>query len=348
MGEVSSPRTIIGVDAGGTTTRAVLADESGTCLALAVTGPGNPISAGPLIAQGNVISACEQVLTEARAAQGQEVEPAVVAVTMAGILALGGALEGTAEALAEVGITAPVVFHSDVVSAFSSATAAVDGAVLIVGTGTTGARISAGRLERVADGLGWLLGDEGSGFWLGQRVVRAVGRALDGRGPQTALVEALVSMVPSSPGFTTWRDRRLQQVMAWVYGQRPVEVARAGRLVSEVGDDPVAAAIVDEAVERLMMTLSAVREPGEPVVLGGSVLGEASRVGRQLVAAIPGPVLRARDGVAGSALIALRELSARSGGEGIVADQSVLGRLDSSIEALRAAPSGRAGSDTSS
>ncbi|WP_435822210.1 BadF/BadG/BcrA/BcrD ATPase family protein [Actinacidiphila alni] len=43
------------------------------------------------------------------------------------------------------------------------------------------------------DGHGWLLGDEGSGFWLGNRAVRAALEALDGRGPWTTLVDRVAA-----------------------------------------------------------------------------------------------------------------------------------------------------------
>ena len=329
----SSVRTAIGVDAGGTGTRAVLLDESGRCLALARSGPGNPVSAGAEVAIGNVVAAC----TEARAARPDVGDPEVVALTMAGVMALGGRLPGLAEALQGAGLRASVHFHADVESAFRSATSAKEGGVLIVGTGATGAAIRDGRLAALRDGLGWLLGDEGSGFWIGREVVRAVGRALDRRGPDTALTGLLLPLVQTGGGAAQpGRDPRVMDLLDWVRSRRPVELSVAASLVAapEAADDPVARAIVEGAVEALGGTLAAVAEvaPEGPIVLGGSVVAPGAPVGERLVELIGArqsgrPVLRARDGVAGSALLALENLGAAAG-------ETELGRIHASLAGL--------------
>lgn len=322
-------RTVLGVDAGGTGTRAVVLDETGRVLSLAKAGPGNPTSAGLDLAVANNISACVQAISAASLPTGH---PSVVAMCMAGVLAAGGRVPEIETALTQASITAEVAFKGDVLGAYFSATAEPDGTVLIVGTGTTGARIQDGEFVAMSDGLGWLIGDEGSGFWIGQQVVRAVCRALDGRGPDTALVDALMGIIDVAPGLRQeWRDERLMHILTWAYGGRPVELAAAGRLVAEVGDDPVAQRIIAEAAQYLVTNVRAVMagHTDGPIVLGGSVVDPSSPVG-QLVAAELGPrVLHARDGVAGAGLIALREL-------GVVADGVVLARISQGLADLRA------------
>lgn len=51
--------------------------------------------------------------------------------------------------------------------------------MVIAGTGSVAARIEDHRLVASAGGHGWLLGDEGSAFWLGREAVRATLHALD-------------------------------------------------------------------------------------------------------------------------------------------------------------------------
>ena len=321
-------RTVIGVDAGGTGTRAVLLDETGRVLSLAKAGPGNPTSAGLDLAVANNVSACVQALLGAP--QTAEA-PSLVALCMAGVLAAGGRVPDIDVALAAAGIGARTAFKGDVLGAYFSATAEPDGAVLIVGTGATGARIQDGEFVAMSDGLGWLIGDEGSGFWIGQQVVRAVCRALDHRGPDTALVDALMGIIDVTPGLLQgWRDERLMHVLAWAYGGRPVELAAAGRLVSAVGDDPVAQRIIARAAEYLVTNVSAVlddRTDG-PIVLGGSVVDPSSPVGQLVAAELGERVLHAKDGVAGAGLIALREL-------GVPADAEVLARITGGLVSLR-------------
>lgn len=321
-------RTVIGVDAGGTGTRAVLLDETGQVLSLARTGPGNPTSAGLELAVANNVSACVQAL---RTAPQPVAEPSLIVLCMAGVLAAGGRVPEIDTALSAAGIPATTAFKGDVLGAYFSATAEPDGAVLIVGTGATGARIEQGEFVSMSDGLGWLIGDEGSGFWVGQQVVRAVCRALDHRGPDTALVDALMGIIDVTPGLVQpWRDERLMHVLTWAYGGRPVELAAAGRLVSEVGDDPVAQGIIARAAEYLVANVASVmgQHTDGPVVLGGSVVDPSSPVGRLVAAELGDRVLHAKDGVAGAGLIALREL-------GVPADGDVLARISKGLAALR-------------
>ena len=119
-----------------------------------------------------------------------------------------------------------------------------------------------GRQVAVADGLGWLLGaDEGSGFWIGQRVVRAALADLDGRGPATALTPLLLARLGvAAPSGAGDREPILSLVRA-LYDGPPVRLADHARLVFEVDADGTADRILDDAAAALERTLSAVRLP---------------------------------------------------------------------------------------
>ena len=67
--------------------------------------------------------------------------------------------------------------------------------MLIAGTGSAAGLVRDHRLVRTADGHGWLLGDDGSGFWLGREAVRSVLRKLDLGEPIGLLGQAVVRAV---------------------------------------------------------------------------------------------------------------------------------------------------------
>lgn len=64
------------------------------------------------------------------------------------------------------------------------------GVVIASGTGVVTLAMGASTVARV-DGWGYLLGDAGSGFWIGKAGLSAVMRAYDGRGPKTALTDVV-------------------------------------------------------------------------------------------------------------------------------------------------------------
>jgi N-acetylglucosamine kinase-like BadF-type ATPase len=170
----------------------------------------------------------------------------------------------------------------DVVTAFAAGTAEPSGTVLVSGTGAGAVRIVDRRETNVADCHGWLLGDDGSGFWLGREAVRAVLAAPAGRGAPTALLPAVTGALlgtPLGPGAGRAGASRL---VAAVHRRPPIALARLAPQVgaaAAAGDD-VAAGIVERAAAALVASVAAVRGPAErtPIVLAGSVLTAATPV----------------------------------------------------------------------
>ena len=64
------------------------------------------------------------------------------------------------------------------------------GVSVVTGTGVACLAVPMDGPVRIIGGHGYLLGDEGGAFWVGREGLRAVLRALDGRGPATALSDA--------------------------------------------------------------------------------------------------------------------------------------------------------------
>ena len=317
-------RHVIGIDAGGTATRAVLLDETGCCLGYGRAGAGNPTSAGEELATANQL----QATLAAVGASG--IAPELVMLTLAGGLGthIGPLM---VEGLAGAGLTRDVHVVGDVMSAYFSATAEPTGYLVLSGTGAISARIVDGELDGLADGIGWLLGDEGSGFWIGHRVVRAVAADLEGRGPATALTALVLATVDDeTPQEEEPRRPEVWKVMSRVYKRRPVECAEFApfAFAAALAGDVVATGILDGALAGLLTSCGAlIADDDRPIVLAGGLLYEGGPLSDGLRARYPGRCLRASDGTAGAALLALRAL-------GVTADADTLARIHETLAGL--------------
>lgn len=300
---------ILAIDAGGTSTRAVIVDSSGRCLGYGRSGPGNPTSSGPATALASVV----QATSAARAAAGPGTLSSA-AVTMAGFLP--GTAADLTGALRPLGLAGELFLVGDVLSAYFSGTYLQQGYALVVGTGTIAARIEGSAVARLGDGTGWLLGDSGSGYWIGHRVARAVAADLDGSGTGTALTGPVLEAlgVTRTAGLgPNGRPRTLQDLIHAVYQLRPVELSRLAPLAFDAAADPVAAGILGGAATAIASCLESVRLPGVPgpVVLGGGVLSSGMLAAtadwaEPLHRALQGTqALPVRDGVAGAAVLGL-------------------------------------------
>ncbi len=318
------------IDAGGTSTRAVVVDSAGAALGYGRAGGGNPTSAGIPGAVAAVTAAAAQTSTGEAAGA---LVPTVIA--MAGEQTTAYA-DQVAAGLAELGF-GPVSLQPDLLGVFGSGTERLDGYALIAGTGTVAARVADGRLERVVGGHGWLLGDAGSGYWIGHRVARAVIAALDGQGPATALTDLVLNDVGLVAGSETvgGRLRTTRQLVSLLYSWRPVTLSRFAPLAFTAYADPVARDILVDASAELADLLAAVRTPADsgPVVVGGSVLvrgllGAPAELRVQLAWPVGSPdLIPVEDGLVGAAVLALR-------GAGLEVDQSLFRTLQASVTRL--------------
>ncbi len=327
--------TLLALDAGGTSTRAVALDDAGTVVGRGRSTAGNPTAAGIGPAVEAVAAAVGAALVDAGRAD-------VAVLAMAGEQS-DAFRELVGERLAAYGVGRVVLEH-DLLALFCSGTAAPDGYALIAGTGTVAARVVDGQLGRVVGGRGWLLGDAGGGFWIGRRVVRAVVAALDGQAPATALTPLVLHALgvgtgSLDPDGDAGRTSAVRQVVSAVYARRPVALAELAPLAFAVPDDPVARGIVVAASRALADLVDAVRVPelDGPVVVGGSVvvrgiLGAAPDLAVDLVPPAGGtPVISVPDGLVGAAVLALRHT-------GRTVDETTFARLQAQVVARSAAP----------
>lgn len=91
--------------------------------------------------------------------------------------------------LHEVGVRTVLLAH-DSVTSFLGALGDTRGAVIAAGTGVVTLGVGRSAVARV-DGWGNIMGDAGSGYWIGRSALEAVMRAHDGRGPSTLLTDVV-------------------------------------------------------------------------------------------------------------------------------------------------------------
>lgn len=321
---------LIGIDAGGTSTRAVLTDRLGQCLGYGVGGRGNPISAGPDRAADGVMDAIAQAF-EGTGRDLGEVE--VIVPAMAGMRASGGDA-WLMDRLVAHGFAGRLVFESDLLATYFSGAAAPFGYALVSGTGACVIRVQDGAIDGTGDGLGWLLGDRGSGFWIGHAVARAAVQDLDGTGERTALTDRVLEIhgMARTQTRTDGRPLELEALVGALYERPPIELAALTPVAFDT-DDAVATRILAQAGEHLADTLRAVLAGPGPLVVGGSVLARESPLREAFLArlgdAAAGLEMRpVSDGAVGAAMLAVRAA-------GDTADESTRERLTDGVARLR-------------
>jgi glucosamine kinase len=297
----------LGGDLGGTSTRIVVVGPDGREHGRGITGGGNPTTdpAGAAAAFGDALRAALSGVDAAR------VKASVVGIAGGSALRTPAVATHFDRVWTEAGLTCSPGYVPDLEVADAGGTPASDGAVLVAGTGAAAGSLTDHRLTRTADGHGWLLGDDGSGFWLGREAVRATLRTLDAGGNPGALVDSVLRELDADR-TERQRDRVIQAV-----NSRPgVRLSALAPLVTAAyrTGDPQAQSIVQRAAAALLATLGLIRDPAEstPIVLAGSLAGDASPVGAELrsllSARFAGAVLPARTGVGGAAWLALAAL----------------------------------------
>lgn len=327
-------RKILAIDAGGTSTRAVILDMSGRCLAFGRAGSGNPTARG-------IDGAVDQLAAAAGLAAAADRSP--TGHGSSAVIALAGAPSAEfaarlSERFAPLGFDGRVLLEPDLLGTYYSGTIAQEGSALIAGTGAVAGRVSRGRLDFARGGTGWLLGDAGAGFWIGRRVARAVVAALDHLGPETALTGAVLDLfeIEREPGQSRGRSHTLVRLMDEIYGLQPVELARLAPLAFGVLDDPIAREILIAAGGELGTLLAATRgdDARGPIVLGGGVLAAGMRLVPSIFA---GPLEAASggaelipvaDGIVGAAVLGLRQA-------GVSVDGELFSRIHKSVTRLR-------------
>src|SRR6059058_753277 len=171
---------VLGIDAGGTKTVCLLADAHGAILSEG-RGPGaNLHTAGELAVEKVLHAAMEAAIGD------RDITPAAVCLGIAGVDREDEA-RTVRTIMRRIGYKARTVVVNDALIALVAGAGNAPGIVIIAGTGSIVYGRNARHEAARAGGWGHIIGDEGSGYWIGREALAAVMRAVDGRGPATAL-----------------------------------------------------------------------------------------------------------------------------------------------------------------
>ena len=311
---------VVAVDGGGTKTDVVALRPDGEVVGR-VRGAGS---------NAQVIGLAASVaLIDALVRQACGTAPVAAAGLYLSGLDLPRELAAMGSAVKDFGWASNAVVDNDLFALLRTGTAEPDAVAVICGTGinAVGVRADGARVRFPA--LGQISGDWGGGSGIGGEALWHVARANDGRGPQTALTQAVLETL------------KVDSVNALIeqlhFGERDYDQLNAlAPAVFALGDsDEVAAGLVDrQAKEIVTLALTCLRrlnllDHPVPVVLGGGILaagyprlmaaitsGLADVAGSAQVIAVPSPP------VVGAALLTL----ARSG-----ADDAALARAARSL-----------------
>ena len=279
---------VIGIDGGGSQTHAIVADDSGTTIGEA-TGAGSGVLPGRADASAEVIAGVVRAALEA--AGMAHVTPRVLCVGVAGV---GRDVERQAlwQALASQELASDVVVHSDFAIALDDAFGDGPGVLLVAGTGSVAFGRSPGGTTGRCGGWGPVMGDEGSGAWIGKRALSIVTAASDGRESSTALTGAIL---------TATELNEVTELIPWAAAATPAKLATLAPVVFNVaeGGDLRANALVSLAVEELMLHVRTLAQQlfGDEratvhVALSGGLMRQRSmlrkRLEHRLRAAVPG------------------------------------------------------------
>jgi N-acetylglucosamine kinase-like BadF-type ATPase len=303
---------VLGIDAGGTKTVCLVADESGAIVG-ASRGPGANLQASGELEVEKVLHA---VMEEALGERGR---PAAVCLGIAGVDRDDDArVVGAIMRRISPGARALVV--NDALIALVAGAASAPGIVIVAGTGSIAyGRNAAGAAAR-AGGWGHVIGDEGSGYWIGRRALTAVVREVDGRGPRTHLTADVLAHFGVADAAGLIRivyNRDLPRA----------SVATLGPVVQRARDkgDAVAMQILERAADELALAAASVasrlemRGDAFPFLLSGGVFRVVPRLveelGRRLTEVAPRADIRPlqEEPALGAVTLALAE--ARGGAE---------------------------------
>ena len=241
---------VLGMDGGGTKTEILVADLEGKIIASHVGGPTNLAAVPESEALDNLETTLSAVFQNLRRV---DVQCAVVGMAGVDTPSDETRFHYVADAVfASFGIENYTLLNDSAV-ALANGSTSPDAIILIAGTGSIcfGHNVK-GETAR-AGGMDYLLADEGSGYWIGRKVLRAVVRANDGRGPATALTSLVLEH---------FKIKQVHELKQKVYEQQlsKMGVAQLAKVweAALLQNDQIALHIQEQILDKLLALVSAV------------------------------------------------------------------------------------------
>ena len=244
----------IGVDGGGTWTRAVVVNKDGYEL-------GRGEATGAVVTTHEPEAAAAAVCHAVDLAFANASLSAPGDILWAGLAGAGHdeARRAIEDALGKTGVAESVVVGTDVEVAFHDAFDSGPGIMLVAGTGSIAWARRLDGTEVSVGGWGQHMGDEGSGYQIGRDALRCIARAEDGREKPTALRDPIL-------GHLGFED--VQSLVGWIGTASKREVAALVPFVTKAAGqgDRASKRILQFAVQGLRGHLEAILEVSGPWV----------------------------------------------------------------------------------
>lgn len=240
----------IGIDGGGTNSRLLACDYQGKVIGKSFGNSTNIESNSSESVKNNL----DKLVTDFLISSGSSMKDCLG-------ICLGTAGVDTKKTLQEMERIAgslsypcPVYVCNDAQIALAAQTRGEPGILIISGTGSIGYGVNEQGQGKRVGGYGYLVGDEGSSYWLGRKAITAALQAHDGIGTQTMLL----SMILEALGKPEAED-----IVDFVYASNKSDIAFLAPVVIEaqIAGDAVASDIIEEAAQHLAaMALALVRQ----------------------------------------------------------------------------------------
>jgi N-acetylglucosamine kinase-like BadF-type ATPase len=275
----------LGIDAGGTATRWRLAGGNGQPVA---SGTAAPLS-GHLFSKAAEDNA-RRIITGIAGAVMQSGHPLGIVAGITG-LTRDAPAEALMRSMFATAFDVPprrVFVAEDMWIAYLSYFGLGEGILVYSGTGSIGYYLTAEKTVIRVGGLGNLIDDGGSGFWIAREALKFVLRTEE-ESPGAGWASALGTTLTGALGGSTWND-----VRTFVYGGDRGKIGALARAVAEAADmgDAQARHILVEAGRELARLANSLmkRLGSRPVALVGGSARVHALVADSFRAAIPADV----------------------------------------------------------
>lgn len=257
---------LIGMDGGGTKTKCILTDFDLNTVYETIGGPSNFLMLGNEKVSETVLDLIIEC-AEHQKINLADVESIVIGTTGGGRRSDAESLEN---AIKESANSKKIVLNnfrveSDARIALEGAFSGKPGSILIAGTGSIMfGKDANGEIHRVG-GFGRFLGDEGSGYRIGQRGLNAVAKDFDGRGNKTLMTQLVLEKFSiTSP----------EDLITEIY-RNNFDIASAAPIVIEAAEknDKEAVKIIESESDEMILHISSMKEKLNENVLYLSLIG---------------------------------------------------------------------------
>jgi N-acetylglucosamine kinase-like BadF-type ATPase len=235
----------IGIDGGGTKTDCIITDKNYNQLYSLKGGPLNLLSSSSSESSRTIIQLINSCLSKLNITLAH-LDCIGIGAAGAGRMEDSEKLEINLKALLPPSINLKVT--TDAEAALEGAFNGKPGCILISGTGSIKLIEDQNGIIHRCGGFGKILGDEGSGYMLGQKGLVAAAKEFDGRGIKSLITGSLKDK---------YQIQSVQDIINAVYkndldisGVAPLVLASAGN------NDKVALRIIDEETEELLNLIS--------------------------------------------------------------------------------------------